>query len=236
MKKPLSLLLALALCLTLTSPLAQAAQPTIKASPVAIKERLPEELALTDPGTRSPAAFPITQDVVTIDGGIFIITTNGITAEFQLPFGWQGFTQDIKLQLLDYVNTFDDPRSTVQYLIDRGINLLVNDPASGAIILVFVQRTPLSQLFISLEDEEMFQSALDMYQADSPEGFKREGANMEGLNFIRSLEPDGEDQLLVYFTYHEGAMIGFQMWLDGEEATPDEELLLSSVIAGTTLQ
>ncbi|MDD2200311.1 MAG: hypothetical protein PHE08_11350 [Bacteroidales bacterium] len=232
MKMLMALLLAILLAANLIPALAQTSQ---EAPPVGITATLPAELKEAFTSTRS-AAFPVTQDVVSIDGGVFTITTNGITAEFMLPFGWMGFTQDIKLQLMDYANFFNDPRSIAQFLIDGGINLLVEDPDSGAFVFVFVYRNSLSELFINLEDEEMFLTALSMYQEDTGLGYKREAANIAGLNFIRSLEPDSEGTLLIYFTYHEGAVIGFQLAIMGKEATPEEEMILAAVIEGTTLQ
>lgn len=232
MRKLLTLALAMLLASNLTPALAQTAP---EAPPVGITVQLPAELKEAFTGTRS-SAFPETQDVVSIDGGVFTITTNGITAEIMLPFGWMGFTQDIKLQLMDYANFFNDPRGIVQYLIDSGINFIAQDPDSGGFVFVFVYRNALSELFINLQDEGMFQTAVSMYQEDSGMGFQRKEATIAGHNFIRSLEPDSEGTLLIYFTYHEGAVIGFQLSLMGEEATPEEEMILAAVIEGTTLQ
>ena len=89
MKMLMALLLAILLAANLIPALAQTSQ---EAPPVGITATLPAELKEAFTSTRS-AAFPVTQDVVSIDGGVFTITTNGITAEFMLPFGWMGFAQ-----------------------------------------------------------------------------------------------------------------------------------------------
>lgn len=234
MKKLMVLLLTLVFALGASSALSQTLVLPEQTPGAGINADIPAELKASFAGLRGATAFPKSEDVVAINDGIFSITSNGITAQVMLPFGLIGFTQDLKLQLADYAQSFDDPRSLVQYLIDSGINLLVVDPESGSMVFLFIYRDTYSELLVDLQDQEMYETAQMLYQDDEVLGFKRETAVIGERNYIRSLEA-GEENLLIYFTYYNGASIGFQMSLTGPEATAQEEELMISLMEGLSL-
>ena len=236
MRKLFVLLVILVFALGAAGAFAQTVEIPEETLSAGISAQIPTELKDAFTGLRGDAAFPKTEDAIKIDDGIFIITTNGITAEVMLPFGLLGFTQDLKLQLADYAQNFNDPRGLVQFLIDSGINLLVVDPESGAMVFMFIYRDTYSEILVDLQDQEMFETAQTLYQDDEVLGYKRGSATIGDRNYIRSLEPDGEENLLIYFTYYDGAAVGFQILLGGAEATAQEEELILSVIEGLAFQ
>lgn len=234
MKKMFLLLLALVMTLTLTGGLAQTVTLT------------PEELT-TAPDTEAlrqfkqsgsqirAAAFPKTEDVVSIKDGAYTITTQGVTIALELPFGWVGFTQDLKQQMVDYLQYFEDPRALVEALIASSINLLAIEAGSDAQLMVFSEVNGASTLFGDLADADMFEMALTMYQQSAGEGVDITGKAIGDMNFIRSLESSEGGEYVVYFTMKGGARVGFELLPHGTKVTEAEEEVLVELITSATL-
>ena len=234
MKKMLAMLLALVMALSLTGGLAQTvtlAPEELTTAPDAGGLR---ELRKSSSQIRA-AAFPETADEVSIKDGVYTITTQGVTITLELPFGWIGFTQDLKQQMVEYLQYFEDPRALVEALVASSINLLALEAGSDAQMMVFSEVNAASSLFMDLADADMYEMALGMYQQSAGEGVDITGEVIGDMNFIRSLELGEGYEYVVYFTMIGGARIGFELLPHGTEVTEAEEEILVDLIAATNL-
>ena len=234
MKKLLLTLMALVMTLSLSGGLAQTVTLAPEELTTAPDIALLQELKQSASSVRA-AAFPETADKVSIKDGIYTITTRGVTITLELPFGWIGFTQDLKQQMVEYLQYFDDPRALVEALIASSINLLAIEAGSDAQLMVFSEVNGASSLFVDLADADMFEMALTMYQQSAGEGVDITGKAIGDMNFIRSLESGEGGEYVVYFTMKGGARIGFELLPHGTEVTEAEEELLVELIQAATL-
>lgn len=221
MKKTLTLLLALALSLGLTAVTAQELDLG-EPGPAGVSARPEAQLRDDILSQRSGADFPTPKDTVTIDGNVFSITSpTGATVSFQAPFGLLVFSQDIVQQLFDYAMT-KDPLSIVTTLIDNDLSLLVVDPSNGDQIMVFFAADNLSAMIPGMEDEALVDKLAEHYGG--------EAHTLGGQVYLRTVE----DGTLVYFTFHAGVRVGFQMVTVGEEPTAAEEEMMRGLVELTS--
>ena len=225
MKKLFILLLVAAVALNLT---AFGEAPAPWDGPVRERVQLPPEIR--DSLTSVRAGFPKPLDTVTVKDGVITITANGVTLQMQMPFGWLGFTQDLKQQLADYAEMFNDPRAVVEYLISKTISMLAVDTASKSQILLFMQPNTYSGLFEDLQDQESLEMALSLFPNNEELGYVRSSSVVGGMNWLRSFEPEADYDSLYYFTYFNGIEICFQLMSDGADLLAEEEEALVALI------
>lgn len=197
---------------------------------------LPDELRENFLDVRAGTAMPVTEDIVVIKDGVFTITSSGVTATIEMPFGWMGFTQDLKAQLNDYLNTFKEPRKVVEYLISEGISLIAFDTASEAQIVVFFEIDAASNLFMDLQDPSMFELAVGMYQSNASEGNEVSGVVMSDRNYVRSLNVWQDGSSLAYITILNGVKAGFELYPQDKKVTDGETEALEALVETTILE
>lgn len=217
MKKTSLLILALLLCLAVT---AQAAEP---AGPAGLAVRPAAQTREDAVGNRGGTGFPQPRDTVQIENGVFIITSQGITAEFQVPFGWIGLTQDISKQLTDYA-LMENPLGVLDLLIQNEISLLAVEPQTNANMFAFFVADGVSMLLQDLQIPEMQAIALTTYEGEAVRVGER--------SYVRLIE----DGTLIYFTVLNGVRAGFQLVLAGAEPTPEEEETLAAFVEMTVFR
>lgn len=224
MKKTLTLLVA-ALVLLAAPAWGQAAEPPFEALPV-----LPRLDAPLQSGEAATRSFPQSEDVVLIDLDVFTITSKGVTAKLLTPFGWYGFSQDIAQQLDTYMNVFKDPRAAMNYVFNMDLSLLLIDSQTNLQIMFYTRVNQLSQFFITMGDEAAHQAVFDYFTQNAP-GAKVEKLTVNGLPFVKTEEiGQGGVPNLVYFTYHDGVMLGFQLVPEGDTILPEHTELLQAFI------
>ncbi|HSK67815.1 MAG TPA: hypothetical protein VLA21_00975 [Candidatus Limnocylindria bacterium] len=174
-------------------------------------------------------ALPVPLDQVSINNGVFTITSLGVTATAEPPFGWVGFTQNLVLQLSDYMNFFNEPATLAQWLIDNRISMLMLDLESSAEIHMYFTQDQLSQLLGDMEDPAVAEAVLAYYKEQFP-GEELEVVTLGGRSYIRNVTNYDAGEKLIYFTFAGGAQVGFQLLSDGQELTEDEEDALLSVL------
>lgn len=215
MKRKALVSLALVLCLLLSSP-ALAAQAPSPDGPVGLHPDISIELK-PDAGTRGSSRFPEPYDTVTIEDGVFTITSEGVTIQLQVPFGWIGLSQDISKQMADYA-LMNDPMTVLNALIESRISLLAVEPDSNSNIFVFFVADGLSALIGDMDTEEMLAIAQSTYGG--------EAISIGDKNYMSVLE----DDTLIFFTVYKGVRIGYQLLLAGSEATAEETELLTEFV------
>lgn len=215
MKKLSSLLLAMVLVFNLAGALAVNTLPQPGSQPAGLSVRIPAEVKQDLAGTR--ASFPKPNDTVAIKDGVITITSNGVTVEFQVPFGWIGLTQDISKQMTDYA-MMTDPLAVLNALINNNISILAVEPQTNANMFAFFVSDNLSMLFTDLQSKEMLDIALTTYTGTAVVAGDR--------NYVSVVE----DGTLIFFTFYNGVRVAFQLILEGTEPTSDEVEILTAFV------
>ncbi len=218
MKKLFPLLLAMVLVFNLTSVSAANTAPLPGSQPAGLSVRIPAEVKkdLAD----SRASFPKPNDTVAIKDGVITITSNNVTVEFQVPFGWIGLTQDITKQMTDYA-MMTDPLAVLNSLINNNLSILAVEPQTNALMFAFFVADNLSILFNDLQSQEMLDIALTTYAGTAVVAGDR--------NYVSVIE----DGTLIFFTFYNGVRVGFQLILAGAEPTSDEIEILTAFVEPT---
>ncbi len=216
MKRLVSLMLALALCLSLPAALAEILSLGEPTSPV--KEVGQREGLRSDIPSREGIPTPI--DTVQIEGAVFTITSSGATAAFQAPFGWLLLSQDMVQQLAEYAR-MQNPLALVNKLIDNELSLLAVDPETGANIYAFFLADNISALALDLSNEALMKSLMEYYQG--------EVVTVAERPYIRVVTSSS----LIYLTFHQGVRVSFQLMMAGEQPTEQEEQFILEFIEPT---
>lgn len=229
MKKALSLALCALLLLALLPALAETQPPF---EPIVPLPRVEVELNQPEDITRS---LPQTTDVVQITDGVYTITSKGVTISLQAPFGFYGFSQDVAQQMDAYMHVFQNPRAAMEYIFALDLSLFLTAPQSTTQLMYFTRRTQVSEFFVSLLDTASFETALNYFASNVKGDIEVGRVTIKGREFITSREvTNGNQPTLVYFTYQDGAMLGFQLIPDGEQISPEEVELLASFVEMVT--
>lgn len=207
MKKLSMILLALVLVFNTAGASAVNTAPRSAIQPAGLSVRILAEVKADLAGSR--AAFPKPNDTVAIKDGVITITSQGITVEFQVPFGWIGLTQDISKQMTDYA-MMTDPLAVLNALINNSISILAVEPQTNANMFAFFVADGLSALFSDLQSQEMLDIAIATYSGSAVVAGER--------NYISVVE----DGTLIFFTFYNGVRVAFQLILAGAEPTADE--------------
>ncbi len=218
MKKLSALLLAMVLVFNLSGVLAAGTLPQPGSQPAGLSVKIPAEVKKDLAGSR--ASFPKPNDTVAIKDGVITITSNGVTVEFQVPFGWIGLTQDITKQMTDYA-MMTDPLAVLNALINNNISILAVEPQTNANMFAFFEADNLSMLFNDLQSQEMLDIALTTYMGTAVVAGDR--------NYVSVIE----DGTLIFFTFYNGVRVGFQLILAGTEPTPEEIETLTAFVEPT---
>lgn len=172
-------------------------------------------------GARGATSFPQPNDKVTIEDGVFTITSpSGVTIQLQLPFGWTGLTQDVSLQMLDYAG-MADPLGALNYVIDNNISLLAVDLETNDNMFVFIASSGMSTLINNMDTPEMVDVVLKTYKGSA--------VLIGGTNYISVVE----DGSLFFYTYYNGACVTFQLFIAGSEPTAEEIETLTGFVEMT---
>lgn len=181
--------------------------------------------------------LPMTDHVVAIaEDGTITVTVDTVTVTTVLPFGLVGFTQDVLLQMQQYLDFFNNPRSVVEFLMEHSVALLVYDASTGDEFHVVVSQSGTSQLFHNVTEPKVADAFVALYLESTPEGHERTDATINGQRYVRVLEPleDG-GFALVYLTIANGYLIRIRQY---EEAaiTPEQDARMVELIEGITYQ
>jgi len=233
MKKSLALILSALLLLSLAPSLAQEGTLPPEAALIDPPARAELVLAPLDQQTRS---IPQTTDTVVISGDSFTITSKGVTATMLVPFGLYAFSQDVKQQLDDYIFFFKDPRAAMEYVIGNDLSLFLMDPQNGDQLMYYVRQNDASLFFKDLQEEGVQELAVGYFTENAPEGHVISEVVIKGRNFIRSQEISAKGTpLLIYFTYVNGFLAGFQLDPAGQAIDERNEALLLSLAESAEL-
>lgn len=218
MKKLFLFLLAMVLVFNLAGASAVNTAPLPVSQPAGLSVRIPAEVKQDLAGSR--ASFPKPNDTVAIKDGVITITSGGVTVEFQVPFGWIGLTQDISKQMTDYA-MMTDPLAVLNALINNNISILAVEPQTNANMFAFFDSNTLSALIGDLESKEMLDIAVQTFLGTA--------VVVAGRNYISVIE----DASLIFFTFHNGVRIAFQILLTGAEPTNEEVEFLTAFVETT---
>lgn len=225
MKKIFALFLSLALLVSAVPALAQEATPgdedfLVESGAPPIKLELPEEVR---------SGFPTPTDQVTVQDGIFIIVSKGVTLTVTPPFGMMVLAQDITAQVDEYLK-LSDPRGTAESLIAGDLSLYFYDYATQAEILGFTRETTVSKMF--KDSDETFDSLLTTAQKSSKEGTEFSEVVLNNKRYIRQYTPMEGGVRLVVYAIKDSILVAFQ--LDVLAVTPELEQVLHQVVESTT--
>lgn len=228
MKRAFLIALSALLLMALPGALAEVAEP-----PAVPFERLPPLEVEINPQAGVTRSLPTTEETVVIENGnTFTITSKGITFKQELPFGWFGFSQDVNQQLNDYMSYFKDPRAALDYVFNIDLSLLVLNTANNYQVLVYTRQNDTSKFFGSLSEEATYQTAMAYFQKNFPDAGIEAIKSDNGNNYVRTVELYESGQYsVIYFTYVNGTMLGFELLTRQEELLPEHEELLLSVVS-----
>ncbi|NLB37641.1 MAG: hypothetical protein GX810_00125 [Clostridiales bacterium] len=184
--------------------------------------------------TQRTQGLPLTEHKVEIgEDGIITVTAADVTFTAVMPFGMVGFTQDIMLQMQQYLDFFNSPRGAVEFMINNGLALLVFEAATGEEYHMQVYQNGTSQLFHDLREEKTGDAYVKLLVDSTPEGHERTDARINGQRYVRVLEPDVDGFVLLYLTVVNGYSVMVRQFVD-EKPTEEVEARLKELVEGIT--